>query len=133
MSIFDPVTPHFGKLTEHELTGNDEQQLVIPHSIYISGPMTGKPRNNKACFDAATQRLRSDGWIVINPCYMNEIRNYATYELGLRSVIIELMKCENIYMLVDWERSRGATIEYNIAIALSMGVYWERESMFRHV
>lgn len=40
--------------------------------IYISGPMTGKPRLNRHAFDAAAARLREQGHFVINPHRVSE-------------------------------------------------------------
>mgnify|MGYP000890177215 CR=1 FL=1 len=38
--------------------------------IFISGPMKGKPNNNEEGFKKAEEKLRSMGWNVFNPWYI---------------------------------------------------------------
>ena len=42
-------------------------------SIYVSGPMTGKPGNNVAAFNAAARMLREAGHFVINPAELSPL------------------------------------------------------------
>jgi hypothetical protein len=55
--------------------------------IYLSGPMTGIPENNFPAFHMWAERLRADGYDVVNPA---EIQEAGTWELCLRADLREL-------------------------------------------
>lgn len=98
-----------------------------PNSIYISGPMTGKPLFNRHAFVAAESdlRQRSPDAVIHNPAYLSH--DEPTWENFMRLALAELLKCEAIYMLKGWRESRGATLELTIAHALGMRVIYECE------
>ena len=84
--------------------------------IYLSGPMTGYPDFNRASFHAAAAKLRDEGHWVYNP---------AEYEyegdFPLRAAMAEFCHvicttCDTIAMLPGWESSKGAMVEYKLAM-----------------
>ena len=89
--------------------------------IYIAGKVSGeKPEEVFHKFLAAEEKLKADGWEPVNP-----VRHCGAewpWEKCMRACVILLMGCDNIYLLKDWKRSRGARLERYIALKLGMRV-----------
>lgn len=89
--------------------------------IYVAGPMTGLPDFNYPAFNAAALELRTQGWHVENPADHGVIdgaewADYLAYDLT------RLGTCGAIYLLPDWELSKGAVLEHHIAQVLGLEV-----------
>ena len=83
--------------------------------IYISGPITNNPDYEKQ-FAEAEEKLLSQGHLVINPA-KNPGTCYKDYlDIGL----LELMKCDAIYLLPGWKGSKGAQLEEHYATAAGL-------------
>ncbi|WP_447651033.1 DUF4406 domain-containing protein [Pseudomonas abietaniphila] len=92
--------------------------------IYVAGPMSGIPDFNFPVFNAAAAMLRETGWTVENPAEHSladnlEWSDYMAYDLT------RLGLCGAIYMLPGWSKSKGATIEKNLAEALGMNIQFD--------
>lgn len=87
--------------------------------VYIAGPMTGIEGLNFDAFHAAAARLRGIGHVAINPAEINPDPN-AGWNACMREDIRELVTCDAIALLPGWEKSRGATLEHHIGMALGM-------------
>lgn len=103
-------------------------------TIYIAGPMTGKPLYNFPAFDAARDRLEEDGWRVISPADMDRKigfdprKDHATpafMEEAIRRCLQEVLSAHAIYMLKGWEESAGATAEHRLALWRRIPVFFE--------
>lgn len=92
---------------------------AIESPIYISGPMTGLPDNNRAAFDLAATVLRQLGHEVSNPAEIAEQPSWAEY---MRQDIKSMMDCRTVVVLDGAYASRGAMIELSLAQALGMPV-----------
>ena len=90
---------------------------------YLSGPMTGLPEHNYPAFEAAAERLRSQGVQVISP---HEIippgAGPWTWEAHMRVDLAALLTADVIVMLPGWTTSRGAVLEKTVAEAIGMPV-----------
>jgi|18_taG_2_1085343.scaffolds.fasta_scaffold05276_6 hypothetical protein len=112
-------------------------------TIYIAGPMRGYDDYNYPAFDRQAIVLRRQGWTVINPAEMDRddekpingphqfdpVNNYEDHEF-MRSALKRDMvaicdECTAIYMMSDWETSRGAKAEWHLAKALGLEIYYE--------
>jgi hypothetical protein len=83
--------------------------------IYISGAITGLPFDEvKEKFAAAEELLTAQGHEVISPL-KNGIPNHAPWEIHVSMDIILMIGCEAIYLLPDWNQSKGATLEKSLA------------------
>ena len=90
---------------------------------YLSGPMTGLPGQNYAAFQAAAERLRSQGVQVISP---HEIippgAGPWSWEAHMRVDLAALLTADVIVLLPGWEGSRGAQLEKTVAEAIGTPV-----------
>lgn len=95
------------------------------NKIYISGPISGLPLetvyNN---FTNAEVQLLEQGYEVVNPLN-NGLPTTATWEEHMRADLRLLLDCDAIYMLEGWEKSRGARIEYALAVDLKMDIQYQ--------
>ena len=89
-------------------------------TIYIAGPMRGRPDFNRAAFNAAAERLAARGWNPINPVDIEKIYPCVDEDGHVfRGRLFDLMDVERsfvahadaIYLLDGWEESIGAKRE----------------------
>ena len=99
-------------------------------SIYIAGPITGMKNNNREAFEKASAYLSSINYDVLSPIN-NEPRNPngdpPTWADYLRMGIMQLMVCDEIYLLQGWEGSKGAQVELGLAKVLGMKEHYQVE------
>lgn len=96
----------------------------MSHRCYIAGPMTGLPELNFPAFHAAAAWLRSLGYHVENPAEI-DVDPAAGWETCMKADIARLVTCDRIYLLHGWQRSRGATVEFNLATVLGLEVLFQ--------
>jgi hypothetical protein len=98
-----------------------QQKIAIMKRIYISGAISGLPRNEYIkSFANAEEKLVKRGYKVCNPTKLLPskhlwIYHIIGYKLTLLYDIWHLLNCDGIYMIDGWQKSKGATIEKNIA------------------
>lgn len=108
------------------------------NKVYISGPMRGFPYYNHPAFNAAATRFRNMGFEVFNPAEMDREAGFDVSKLpedhdwsstdgfDLRDALCRdcsaVCKSTHIAMLKGWEKSTGACIEYDLAVALGLKV-----------
>jgi hypothetical protein len=116
--------------------------IRIP-TIYIAGPMRDIPQYNFPKFDEYAQKLEQAGWVVINPADMdrqvgvastcphkfdpdsnNQDQEYMRQALT-RDLAAICDHCTAIFMLMGWERSKGAQAEHATATALGLLILYE--------
>jgi hypothetical protein len=87
--------------------------------LYLAGPMTGYEDHNYPAFNAMAERLRAEGFQVINPADHGFVEGagWADY---LRYDISSIAKCSVIALLPGWSKSKGAQLETYIAEKLGM-------------
>ncbi|MDU5010669.1 MAG: DUF4406 domain-containing protein [Clostridium botulinum] len=79
--------------------------------IYIAGKINGL-KDYKKNFDKAETKLKEGGYICMNPSILPEGFPYEAYMPICTSMIDQ---CDSIYMLNNWEDSRGAKAELEYA------------------
>lgn len=89
--------------------------------LYIAGPMTGLPELNFPAFHAETEKLRAQGFEVVNPAEVNPDHTMSWHDC-MRRDIAELVKCDAVRLLTGWENSSGARLEEHIAMRLGMKI-----------
>lgn len=90
--------------------------------VYISGPMSNLPREQyMERFRKAEEILRSRGYRkIVNPirvwaCRWPWLYRLVGYRLTLLYDLWLLMRCDQIYKLPGWQKSRGANVESCVA------------------
>ncbi len=94
--------------------------------VYIAGPMSGLPEYNYPAFHAAAKRLRDLGFDVSNPAE-NPEPPCGTWLGYMRMALAQLVTCDGVALLTDWQNSRGACIERDLALRLGLDVRAETE------
>jgi hypothetical protein len=89
--------------------------------------MTGYPQENFPAFNAAARALRLLGYTVVNPAEFTTdvtgLNRRARWVKFLKVDIKELMDCDCIVMLPDWEESEGAQLEHYNAKKLDITIF----------
>jgi len=83
--------------------------------VYIAGPMTGIEGHNYPAFFDAAKDIEARGWEAINPAENFGGRTDLPRGSYMRADFEELCRCDAIYMLPGWRKSRGARAEYLVA------------------
>ena len=111
--------------------------------IYVAGPMRSIPFFNFPAFNAATAKLRAEGWLVFNPAERDNERHGTDISKGnatgdesiaakehgfdLRVALADDLnficrEADAIALLPGWRESKGATAEHATALALGLRV-----------
>ena len=89
--------------------------------IYISGQITGlKLVDARALFERAEILLQERGYIPVNPMKLNPHTVGKTWKEYMLDDLNALFDCEAIYLLDNWQDSKGARIEYQVAKEMDM-------------
>lgn len=94
--------------------------------VYIAGPMTGIDDYNFPAFNAKEAELRAVGFEVENPTAHGIVEG-ATWTDYMAYDLARLALCNTIYMLPGWAKSKGASIERQLALDLGMTVLGAEE------
>lgn len=100
--------------------------------IYIAGQVSGLPADEvEALFEKAVTELKVIGCDVFNPVFYVKEIGYTDqpYTKIMKLCIKNLIECDGILMLHNWQRSKGANIERNIAIALEIPVFYSLDEI----
>ena len=89
--------------------------------IYIAGPITGREKEAEIQFKQTADQLRDayPNTTIVNPMALdhNHDKKWQSY---ISVCIKELITCDTIYLLPNWEQSPGTIIE--VLIAKRMGI-----------
>jgi hypothetical protein len=101
--------------------------------VYIAGPMTRIADYNFPAFYERAAQLEALGYRVYNPAEtdisdsypydevhdtVNWTVNSEAYELYLKRSLWHLTQCNAINLLPNWETSKGALLEWQVALTL---------------
>lgn len=93
--------------------------------IYISGKITGlQEEEAEALFSAAEKYLAEKGYDVVNPLKIKHDHDLSWVNY-MKQDIKALCDCSAIFMLNNWEDSKGAKIEKQLAEDLQMQILYE--------
>ncbi len=96
-------------------------------SLYLAGPMSGVADFNFPAFNEKAEELRHEGWVVTNPAQFPFHDGWEWHQY-LRVALRAMTYCDTIYLLAGWRQSRGANLEYEVAVGLGMKVLMEGDS-----
>lgn len=95
--------------------------------VYISGPISGTTDYMER-FMAAEVVLLLKGHKVVNPAKENAYLPAGTsWEKYMGESLKMLCECDAIYMMRNWNRSRGAKVEYCVATQMGKTILSEEE------
>lgn len=89
--------------------------------LYIAGPVTGIPNDNKDAFTSALRRLIVAGYCPSVPHLV--VPSGASWEEAMKLSVALMMQADGVALLNGWQTSRGARIEYDLARDLGMPAY----------
>lgn len=89
--------------------------------VYIAGPMTGLSEFNYPAFNAMAARLRALGYEVANPAE-NPTPPCKSWLGYMRLALKQMVDCEVVALLPNWEESRGARVECGLARDLGLRI-----------
>ena len=82
--------------------------------IYIIGAVTGyDPDEVRDKFATSERRLKEMGLTPVNP--VNIVPEGLNWVAAMKICIAALIECDAVFLLPDWERSKGAMLEVMIA------------------
>lgn len=103
--------------------------------IYVAGKYAGKGyseiEDNIFKAELASIKLLKFGWAVITPhkntAHYERYEDYIgyTHDDWLKMDFAMLERCDAIFMLKDWEYSKGASMEHQLAIDKGLEIYYQ--------
>lgn len=97
---------------------------------YISGQISGLPYDEVvAKFANAEAKLQAQGYETVNPLN-NGIPINAPWEIHVAMDVVLLMGCDTIYLLPDWQQSKGSTLEKSFAELTGKTMIYEEVPAF---
>ncbi|WP_107039941.1 DUF4406 domain-containing protein [Brumimicrobium mesophilum] len=138
-TIDDITTLDMNESQVHDLaiamaTGDKERikelfsQVDKRKSIYIAGKITGMEEKAFELFGMAEKALVEFGHRVINPMKLPHDHD-KTWSSYMRECIQYLVTADSIFLLPNWKESPGAKVEFQIATALEMNVYFKVQEL----
>lgn len=97
--------------------------------LYIIGPVTGKPNDNRPAFEHARELLTAEGYQVTIP--HDHIEPGTPWNWAMRESIKHLLEADGVAMLAGTIHSKGASLEKQIAEAIGLPCYLWREYLYR--
>jgi hypothetical protein len=89
--------------------------------VYISGKVTGIKRDiAESKFNNASKFCIQLGLDPVSP--LDIVPSTADWKMAMKICITELLKCDAIYLMSDYEDSPGAMMEYQIAKTLGLQI-----------
>lgn len=89
--------------------------------LYVIGPVTGRENLNQEAFEDAKERLLDAGYDVLIP--HDVVLPIATHERAMRLSVKTMLGCDGVAALTDWDESRGAKLEREVAVACGIEIH----------
>ena len=99
--------------------------------IYISGPISGHDLDERRkVFEMAEVILEKIGFEPVNPiAEADRHPEDVTTHQHMRRDIALLLGCDAIFMMKGWTHSKGCKVEFDVATAIGLLVYFEEVYM----
>lgn len=84
----------------------------MSQKVYIAGPMSGLPEENRPAFFAMAERVKAKGHIPLNPAILPDGLQQHEY----MAICLEMVKmADRVLLLPGWKNSLGAKAEWSLA------------------
>jgi len=100
--------------------------------IYISGKITGIEAEARVNFAVAENIVKTLGHAPVNPFKIKHKKD-ALWADFMKKDIRTLVQCDAIWMLPDWQASKGARLELQIAYKLGLKLFFQSEIKESHI
>lgn len=98
---------------------------LVGNRCYIAGKITELEQSvYEQNFKAASEIVEELDYHAVNPVELEHDHD-KTWESYMKAGIIEMMKCQAVYVQSNWKESKGAKIEVELAFILGMKVIYE--------
>jgi hypothetical protein len=95
----------------------------MDRKVYVAGKVTGLPKDQvKDKFNKISKRLMNLGYHVVRPAAVYD--DSKAWGESIKNDIRKMLDCDELHMLPDWQESRGAQLERDIALRLGMQVVY---------
>ncbi len=99
---------------------------------YIAGKVSGLDENvYRANFRRAEIAVSILGYEPVNPVELPHDHDH-TWLSYMREAMIEMLKCDLLYVLPGWEDSKGASIEVQLAKDLGISIIYQKQLTFKN-
>jgi hypothetical protein len=124
LSCSQCITVH-GYHVLRSIFNNQETRTRMSKKVYISGQITGLELEvAHKHFEKAEKLLESQGHTPVNPMKLVKYHPDKTWQHYMREDIKLLVDCHAIIMLPNWINSKGAKVEFDIALNLGLEIYF---------
>ncbi len=93
---------------------------------YISGKISGIEQEAFGLFAAAERELWRNGFVTVNPMTLPHDHD-KSWQSYMKEDVKAICDCDAIFMLLNWQESKGAVIEHRIAFELGLKVMYQVE------
>ncbi len=100
--------------------------------VYIAGKVTGEPLAQCTMkFGQAQKLVEAKGYEAVNPLKLiyddkDGLDREVEWIEAMKICLINLLTCDAIYVLKDWQKSPGAMLEVSIAEKLKIQIIHEK-------
>ncbi|WP_026601446.1 DUF4406 domain-containing protein [Methylomonas sp. 11b] len=91
--------------------------------LFLAGPMSGIANYNYPAFHSYAQKLRNKGYHVENPADSPPPK-CVTWLGYQRNAIRQMLTCQTVAFLPNWQRSKGASEQYVLASKLEIPCFY---------
>jgi len=92
-------------------------------TAYVAGKISGLRKEDvNEKFNVVTKQLVDRGYNVINPLVGTDYSK--SWDDAMRSEIKKMLECDEVHLLPDWQESRGAQLERDIALRLGIEIIY---------
>jgi hypothetical protein len=96
---------------------------VMNRTAYVAGKITGLPIGEVIQkFNLISNELTDKGYNVVKPSVVTD--SSKPWDDAVRNDIKHMLECDEVHLLPDWQDSRGAQLERDIAVRLGMQVVY---------
>ena len=124
VEFLDGLYPLLNIAAANELEEDEESAEAANGLSYGTEP--AEEEEYRARFGAAEKRLKAEGHSVMNPAWIKAYPGYS-WEDYMRVALAMLDVCDAVYMLANWEDSRGAKTEHVYAKGQGKKIMYEKE------